>query len=726
LSRPAWLLVAVPVLLHLPDLAGILSSDPLPMMSGLALHPHDWLEGAVLQGRPGWIDGNAGITLQALGRLVARDWLHGVVPWWNPYSGVGMPLAGEYQPAAFFLPFILLAGLPNDPLLLKFVLQMVGGFSMFSLLGEIALARPAALVGGVLFELNGTFAWSGDSPMLPVAFIPLALLGVERARRGLWRTFAVAIAYLLLAGFPETAFLGGLLVLAWAGLRFAQARTNRWRFAARLGVGGGVGLAVAAPQLVAFLDYLPDAFLGDHAATVDFPLPAAGWAAFLFPYVNGTIFFGDQFSLWFSLGGFIGITTALLALCGSTGRSERSLRLLLLGWIFVALLRIGDAPVVTPLLNAVPLLGRTFFYRYSLPSISTAAIVLAALAIDDWLSHGLKRIVVIFAIDLAAALAAIAVLADGPTLAGLRRFPHGGLYAFAAIAWGSAAALTTAAMLARPATRRRRFGLMAVVLADAAALYIVPLLSGRADTALDLPTIRFLQERVGLQRVMTLGPLSPNYGAYFGLATITYNAVPIPLIWLEQVRATLDTDGSAIAFDGVHPVTDEGRPRFAALLASRTESLEALGVGYVLVPPGLDISDAEVVWRGAAATILQLPNPAPYAQSKCRLTITDRTEMTADCTTAATLIRRELFLPGWTALVNGSEVPITPMETVFQVVGLPAGHSVIRFAYAPVHAPLGWMALAAGLVILLVGGSSAPRRHSPRRSSWPAAPDRSG
>ncbi len=724
MARPSWLLVAVPFLLHLPNLAGELSSDPLPLMSGLALHPHDWLAGAVLPGRPGWIDGNAGITLQALGRLVARSWLQGDVPWWNPYSGVGMPLAGEYQPAAFFLPFILLAGLPNGPLLLKLVLQVVGGFSMFFLLGELGLARLAALMGGVLFELNGTFAWAGDSPMLPVAFIPLALLGVERARRGLWRIFAVAIAYLLLAGFPETAFIAGLLVLAWAGLRLGQAGTERGRLVGGLLIGGAAGLAIAGPQIVAFLDYLPDAFLGEHAATVDFPLPAAGWAPLLFPYVNGTIFFGGQFSLWFSLGGFVGITTALLALCGCAGRRERKLRLLLLGWIVVALLKVGNAPVIASLLDQLPLVGRSFFYRYALPSISTAAIVLAAFSIDDWLRGNLPRIVVIIAVDIAAGLAAIAVLADGPTLAGLRRFPDGALYAVVAIGWGSAVALGAAAILARSATGRLRGLLTAVVLADATAMFVVPLLSGRSDTALDLPSIEFLQEHVGLQRVMTLGPLSPNYGAYFGIATITYNAVPIPGTWLDQVQTTLDPGSSPIAFDGVHPIDEGGRPRFASLLASRIKSLEALGVAYVLVPPDLDVSGGAVVWRGVAATIRQLPNPAPYAEAGCRLAVAHRTEMTADCDSAATLIRRELLLPGWTARVNGSVVPITQVEKIFQAVALPAGHAVVRFAYAPVHALYGWLALGAGLITLC--GSSALHRHRFRRFSSPAARGHSG
>jgi hypothetical protein len=814
-TGPIWLLVAMPFLLHLPDLAGVLSSNPLPILSGMAIHQHDWLGGAVIPGLPGWIDGNAGVTVQALGKLVARDWLHGVVPWWNPYSGVGMPLAGEYQPAAFFLPFILLAGLHNGPLLLKLVLQVVGGVSMTSLLATVGLAAPAALVGGILYELNGTFAWFGDSPILPIAFIPLALLGVEGARRGRWRTLAVAISYLVLAGFPETAFLGGLLVLAWSALRFFQAGPPRWAFAARLGLGGGVGLAIAAPQIVAFLDFLPDAYVGDHVGVIDVAVPAGGWAAFLFPYVNGPMFFAGQYTLWYSLGGYVGCTTLLLAVCGCIGRRERALRLVLLGWIFAAGLKIADAPFVTPLLDLVPMLGRTFFFRYSLPAISTAAIVLAALAIDDWLRRPRPGMSLAAGI-VVAGLAGAALWADFSTLGAL---PSGQIYSIVALAWGTAIVLATGILLAFPATRRRRWLMMGLVAGDAAALFFVPVLSGRTDTATDTPTISFLQQHVGLQRVVTLAPLLPNYGAYFGIAEINYNAVPIPRIWLDRVRA-IDPDANPIGFDGVHPLTADGRPQLAPLVVPHARELQALGVAYVVAMPGPDplaqrpasagapgiafmlrpgetlvvpfapkefsamqvhaldlvadgsltvefCADArcghgtaagsgrpltitldqdvpvdadaairltvtgtsavslqswqggdgrpmpqfylhdrdepELVYAGVSATIRAFAAPAPYAEAgpQCRLVMQNRTSATADCTAPATLIRRELLLPGWQATVNGTAVSMGSDDGIFQAVPIPAGHSVTSFTYAPEHALAGWIACGLGLALLI-------------------------
>ena len=114
LNRPVLGLILLPILVHWPALTGWLSADPIYLTAGLGPL---WLSNGVIQGLPGWIDGNAGATLEALGRLTAHDWWTGKVPWWNPYSGIGMPLAGEMQPAAFFLPFVLLLGLPNGVLL---------------------------------------------------------------------------------------------------------------------------------------------------------------------------------------------------------------------------------------------------------------------------------------------------------------------------------------------------------------------------------------------------------------------------------------------------------------------------------------------------------------------------------------------------------------------------------------------------------------------------------
>ena len=179
-----------------------------------------------------------------LGRLAAEDWLGGRLPWWNPYTGVGLPLAAEMQPAAFFLPFVLLLHFAHGVLYLKIALQLLAGLTMLGFLRALGLMGWAACLGAVLFQLGGTFAWYGDAPYFPIAFLPLLLWGLERTcrlvaqgRRGGEAWLALAIGGSLLAGFPETAFADGLL-----GLWLGRAADGQAGAAARPGVrasGGG-------------------------------------------------------------------------------------------------------------------------------------------------------------------------------------------------------------------------------------------------------------------------------------------------------------------------------------------------------------------------------------------------------------------------------------------------------------------------------------------------------
>ena len=58
------------------------------------------------------IDPNVGFITQSLGHLAALDILHGHLPWWNYFEGLGQPLAGEMQSAALF-PLTLCSHCPR-------------------------------------------------------------------------------------------------------------------------------------------------------------------------------------------------------------------------------------------------------------------------------------------------------------------------------------------------------------------------------------------------------------------------------------------------------------------------------------------------------------------------------------------------------------------------------------------------------------------------------------
>ncbi len=236
LDRHPWLpiffLIILPFLAELPLLIFGLSNNPIWQQSWI-------VEGAKSGILPGlsYCDPNVGWTTQALGYLAAEDWLHGMIPWWNPYSGLGLPLAGEMQPNAFFLPFVFLLLLHNGVLWIKIAMQIFAGLTTFVLLRELKLDRFSALTGGSLYAMNGTFAWMpGETICNTIPFLPLLLYGIEKARKEsgstaiLW--IGLAISGSILAGFPEAAYINGLLALAWAIYRFFGER-RRWRFFSR-------------------------------------------------------------------------------------------------------------------------------------------------------------------------------------------------------------------------------------------------------------------------------------------------------------------------------------------------------------------------------------------------------------------------------------------------------------------------------------------------------------
>ena len=85
------------------------------------------------------------------------------------------------------------------------------------------MSRRVAVVGAVLFALGGTFIWTANPSTLAAPFLPVVLLGIERAGRfaaagrpggGAWIT--CGIAWSLYAGMPEVAYVFILLAaIVW-------------------------------------------------------------------------------------------------------------------------------------------------------------------------------------------------------------------------------------------------------------------------------------------------------------------------------------------------------------------------------------------------------------------------------------------------------------------------------------------------------------------------------
>jgi hypothetical protein len=737
-ALPILLLLLFPIALQIPFWLLGFSSDPLWFYSGITHSAQ------LIPGQP-YLDPNAGYTSQALGHLVAWDWMHGVIPWWNPYTGIGVPLAGELQPGAFFLPFNLLLLLQDGLLWQRISMQILAALGTYALLRELGMRRLAAFMGAALFSVNGVFAWTpGPAAVYTSApFLPWLLWGIEQARKPAKAAVSIlavglAIAWMILAGFPEPAYISGLLALAW-GLYRMRSAPRRWEMARRTLGGFALGLMVAAPLLIAFVDYL---LQSDSFAAHDKSGLSKAWAglpAMVLPYVYGPLGFPLAISNPLvekaaSTGGYTGILILLMATVGLVRKSaDRGLKVLLLVWVLLCWARNFGVQPITAVINHVPLLNRAMFFRYAGASWILALTILAAYGLEE-IRDNLPGRRSFF-------IAALSLLLLCTFLAWPQRAYWGWadsqqklMFVFlgAVLLWTVAGLVAVALAWKRPAV------LATILIFDAAVMFLGAQLTGKHDNYLDLPAMQFLRDHQGLSRNYSLGPLTPNYSAYFNVPSLNHNILPVPKLWNQYVDRYLlpgfQMDSGVTFYWPVWGDTSQAGPR---AFFSNLDKFRDLSTRYVITPepvapqppsplsrllkrsPAAQPSVASQPQYGEAMTqhglhkvyadslldIWEIPAPAPYyevmAGGPCVLTAMEREAVTATCSSPARLRRRELYMPGWQAKPSKGNVQPVQQDGIFQTTALPQGASDVRFSFTPPHVQPGWILCLFGTAGLL-------------------------
>ncbi len=577
---------------YLPAKLLHISSNPLYRFSGVASQSRVGLTGGLPV-----IDPNEGTTTQALGHLSAEDWLHGQVPWWNPYAGVGLPLAAEMQSESFFLPFVLILHFSGGVIYLRIIMQALAGIFTFLLLRQLRLSPPAAFLGAIFYSFNGTFAWFGHGEIMPLAFLPLLLLGIERAvecekthrfRGGV--VIAVAIAYSIYSGFPETAFIDGLLALLWALTRLITiSGSSRRLFVARVCVGGVSGLLLAAPLAVPFFEYLQHSGVA-HNNFTNAGIPKSSFLQLLLPYAYGPIeglISADRANEliidWGNIGGYFGIAVTFLAVLGTVAeRRERALRALLALWTVILVARTINAPGTNALFGLIPGMNLVAVFRNSSGSFEMATAILAALAIDRWVQGGIPRWKALVSAGVASMLTLMG-LAFGSAMAGRLEstWHRNGLWLWSSLACAVLFLGAPTALCLFLPTRPRMILLGATVTAECLSLYMVPQFAGLRDITMDVAPLNYLKDHLGWQRAYALGGIHPNYGSYFQVPFIDHESLPVSDSWIRYIRANLDPDIDAVTFSGDVPEIAQDRAR---ALRSNLTSFEQTGVLFVTVP----------------------------------------------------------------------------------------------------------------------------------------------
>ena len=710
-SPDCWALMAIMVavlLANLPYLFGLFDPNPLGTRSGLATSVvHGWLAGKAT------IDPNVGFSSQAIGHLAALDLLHLHLPWWNPYEVTGMPLVGETQAAGLF-PLTLLTALSNGQLYEHMLLELVGGVCTYLLLRRVLIARWVAATCDVAFALNGTFAWFAHAAVNPVPFLPMLLLGIERAfaatrtgRTGGWRLLALAGALSVYAGFPEVAYIDALLGVCWIGWRCrCLERRQVSTFVVKAALGGAAGALLAAPVVIATSGYLGHADVGQHATGQLGAEHLSGSALpqLLMPYIYGPINGDPRVATWLMVGGYLSMLLVLLAGIGVFARGRFGLRAVMVGWGVLVFARMyGKPPVLGHVIGALPAMSKIEFFRYAWPSLGLSVVVLAALGLDDLARVPEHRWRLLWGAMAVTAFGVAAWLGALPLARSVGARYHA--YFVASVASGAITLVTAAAVALLRGARARSFVLGALLIAEALGLFVVPEFSASRAQTVDLAPVAFLRRHLGESRFFTLGPIQPNYGSYFGLASLNVNDF-VPQAYADYVHTRLDPVVNPTLFVGTYggwrPLHG---PSPELELMGHLNGYRAAAVRYVMAPAGEQLGQRSaafrVVFRDATAWIYSLHGAASYfTAAGCGVSSRESTIAHLSCGRSATLVRRETWFPGWTAKIDGHSIAIRRAEKLFQAVTVPAGAHNVVFSYEPPGIAWAGVGLLAGCALL--------------------------
>jgi hypothetical protein len=675
-------------------LVGLLPRNPVNYRVGLSAE-----QKVIIFDGQHTIDPNDGFTSQALGRQAADQWIDLKMPLWNEYEGIGFPLAAGMQSAALF-PLVVFNFFEKGFLYIQLILQLVAGIATYLFIKRLKINNIIAISGGVAYALCGTMAWLHNAAFNPVAFLPLLMLGVEQVYMSAlskkpfykgWVTLALSIALSIYSGFPETVLIYSVLPLGWALIRFYDLHKRlRVDFVKKILIGGTVGLLLAAPIILLFLNYVTNAYTGEHGGSLaSFSFDIYALPALIMPYIYGPIFGNltnqSTISFWSNIGGYLQLSVFVLAIFSFFNKSINKKITIFFGLVcLIFLLRMYGFPFVTEIINLIPGFSLVAFYRYAFPGLIFSMIVLAALGIGGLARAGKQKVLLILSVFYFL-VAILIVIASKISLAytgsDIKK-----LYLLSILLVFFVILIISFSKLLNK--QRAILLLSLLIIFESFVLYVIPQLSARRNT-LELGSIQFLKSNLGDKRFYSLGPIEPNYGSYFNIASINNNDLPVPKNWANYIENNLNSKTDPILFTGnfsydSNPLTPLGE------FIKNIENYKELATKYLVVNKSmpnkslLEENGLTLRYSDSVVDIYEIPGPKSYyevTEGNCTLNVISKVKVTANCDNDSVLLRRELYMEGWKA--NSVSVKPGGDDDIFQVINLNKGNQIIEYNYEP-------------------------------------------
>ncbi|WP_338266463.1 YfhO family protein [Corallococcus caeni] len=675
----------------------------------------------------------------------------GEVPLWNPYPRLGQPFAATLYSQVYYPPrwaAVLLTG----PIVSMTVMQLahvaLAAVGVFLLCRKLRASWPAAVVAGATFGLSTMMTRLGTQQNLVDAaawsglILGAALDATHRPGRGPLARLAVYGALSLFAGSPETTLWQGLVAVLVAG--FAPRRVTGARVRAVARVTGGLALS----GLLAGVALLPTAEFARSSLRMQGDWPwrlvwSTSWPqvlSALWPLADwprGSYWGEDQ---WFILSLFLGTLPCAFAVLGAV-RGPRRARPFAVGALVLVALSLGRhfAPAAWVLLHVPPF----SLFRYPVKYFVGAALcvsVLSAFGVDALgrLARRLRPSRTRAAVAFVGMVGAMAAIGPVARLLSMRASAEAGA-PWVPLCLGLAAlvVLWPRGGFARP--RRVRQGVAMLAVLEVAASHA---LLGRPQYTPLKTLLRPFSLSVFLPQPLpgriSVDIRSPEDPTRAGKGDTIERSLErlIPNRFVEERLPALEGFGAPEPLfsdvfheAGQRPLYDlvgithylrQGPPPFDDLeLLNTADDGTTLSRSSTALPRAFLVQRARVVTDAQALAAVEdvsqpfrhtafLASGAPLERPECTGSVAwvrqgaRHLELKVDACDESYLVVSDSHYPGWTATVDGQEVPIHRADLVLRAVRVPRGLHTVRFDYHPLSfrlglalSVLGWMGLAA-------------------------------
>ena len=695
--------------------------------------------------------------------LISQMLRHGQLPVWTSQLCSGLPLAGApMDPIGLGLFTLLPTAAALDAFVI--VLLLIAAHGAYWLARRFGADRFGAVLAGVAFAGSGYIAAQLKhlGIVSTVVWLPIAIAMLDGAlappthppthprthtpprtlplpRRALWlAAFAAIFAEQVLCGFPQSAYISGLVYGAFTLYRLALSvrRGLAWRSA--LGLAAGVGAAAVVAAAIGGIVLLPLSAAGsvsDRAATLgwEWSTGLAYWPpnilTFLRPYFFGFVgnatYTGD--SIYWEDYGYVGLLPVVLACYAVIAERRRPAVLFTTALTILAYFCVlGRAtPVFHAIYVAVPgmklfrfptrflivvelgiavlsAIGLTHVrsalsrhHRASVVRIAGLGVCLATIV--DLCIYQPRQNPMVRASDWLAAPPIVDVLKQDTPAPRTFTPRHRDLHRTAfsdARGWADVAPYFRLRNVLDPNTGA---GYWNIASADGYAA-IAPrwYVDLWGDHNRELSLMAFLTGLDGTRHGVKIAPVLPNVLRGFG---VTHLLSPKPIEGASLPLVAQLPDVYAYRIERASRVRIVASARY---VANDNEAVRRL------VDPSFD-PDREVILDDAIQQEGMVNEASAAAAGRATIASEDARHLTvdADASQDGYLVVADTFYPGWSVEVDGAAAPIYRANLAIRAVPLKRGHHQVRFEYEMPGLVRGAQVSLAGFSMLLLGIAGA-------------------